>query len=384
MSSPSPPPARLLYGPIRFHGPQSRSRAVSGARFFALYTVAVGVWALAAGWNRQPVLSVLAALFYLQVALSGVRGSMLVGDVVYDESQVRRIAPPLFELCGRANCQPPTVVVRNDRIRGAAVRASQGEKQLVLSGVLVDRLNDRQLRAIVAHEVAHLASGDLTRVRRRAVTGVTTGLAGAVLIGVLIGYRSEYSPLYGAGFLLALLLSRFPLSLMNRRLEVRADEKGAVLAADPGGEAEALTIADALLVEARREIASSYWRYLLFLSPLRWRLPSHPSITERLARLDRLDVGTNVPPTFDQSGAAPYAPGPAGQWSTRIASPPEADVSASSSGPQPPNSEWATRPGEPVGWNRRTKLLPLLLIAIAAIVFVVLPLEAVQPLGLRR
>ena len=371
MSSPSPPPARLLYGPISFHGPQSRTRAVSGARFFAIYMVAVGVWALAAGWHREHVLAALAALTYFEVALSGVRGSMLVGDVVYDESQVRRIAQPLFELCGRADCQPPTVVVRNDRIRGAAVRVSQGEKQLVFSGVLVDRLNDRQLRAIIAHEVAHLASGDLAGVRRRGVAGIAIGLAGAVVIGELIGYRSAYSPLYGAGFLWAFLLSRFPLSLLNRRLEIRADEKGAALAGDPVGEAEALTIADALVTEARREIASRYWRSLLFLSPLRWRLPSHPSINDRLARLDRLDVGANGLPTSYRSDVAPYAPDPVAQWSTRIASPPEADVSESSSDPQPPISEWATRSGEPVRSNRRAKL-PLLLIAIAAIVFVVL------------
>lgn len=191
MSSPSPAAVRLLYGPIGFRGPLSRSSSVSRARFSALYMIGLGTWAVAGCWHREPLLALLAALLYVERALSGVRGSMVVGDVVYDERTAQRIALPLFELCNRAGCHPPTVVVKDDRTVRAGVRNSQGEVQLVLSGLLVDRLNDRQLRVLLAHEVAHLASGDLARARRRHVAGVAAGLAGAVSLGVAIGYRSS-------------------------------------------------------------------------------------------------------------------------------------------------------------------------------------------------
>ena len=371
MSSASPAETRLLFGPIRFHGPQSKSRSIGASRFVALYMIGLGVWAVAAGWPRQPVLAVLAGLIYVEVALSGLRVSMLVGDVVYDESQARRIARSLFELCDRAGCQPPTVVVRNDRLRGAAVRVWQGEIQLLLSALLVDRLTDRQLRAIIAHEVAHLAAGDLPRVRRRVVAGFAAGLAGAVLPGVAIGFRAGYWPLYGAGFLWVLLLVRLPLSLLNRPLELRADAEGATLAADPCAEAEALTIAHAIAIETRGELTSSYWRYLLFLSPLRWRLPTHPPITERVGRLARVDIGAENMPTLGQSPNPPSEPEPVGHWPPGTIPPSDTSASEFPSDQQALNGEWTTRPGQPVGSNRGPKL-SLLLIGIVAIVLIFL------------
>lgn len=79
---------------------------------------------------------------YLELTLAVFRVSTLVGGVVYREELAERIAPLLEDLCTRAACSLPRVVIRDGAVRVAEVRKARGRALLVLSDHYVDRVDD--------------------------------------------------------------------------------------------------------------------------------------------------------------------------------------------------------------------------------------------------
>ena len=157
---------------------------------------------------------------------------------------------------------------------------------LVLSGPYVDRVDDRQLRGVLAHEVVHIARDDLNRVRARIWVSLITAATGGIALGVLAGGGLAL-PVYGAAGLVAVMVANVGLSTFNRRLERRADLEGALLCNDPAALAGALGVAQAFSDEARRRIYGPRpWRWIL--SPLSWRMPTHPPMSDRIRRLSDL------------------------------------------------------------------------------------------------
>lgn len=205
--------------------------------------------------------------------------------VVYSDALAQRIVPPLADLCRRAGCPIPRVVLRDDIVRAAAVRRSKGRVQLVMSCQFVQRVDDRELRAIMGHEIAHIANGDLRRAKMRAVVSLLAATAAGIAATALSSGLGVVFPVYLAGFMVALMLAQVALAFPNRRRERRADLEGARIAEDPAGLASALAIAHSFTQEARRQIYGPRpWRWLL--SPLSWTLPTHPPMAQRIATLE--------------------------------------------------------------------------------------------------
>jgi heat shock protein HtpX len=176
---------------------------------------------------------------------------------------------------------------------------------LVLSGPYVDRVDDRQLRAVLAHEVVHIAREDLNRVRARIwVLLIIAGAAGIALSALVGG--GLVLPVYGAAGLLAVMVANVGLSTFNRPLERRADLEGALLCNDPAALAGALGVAKAFSDEARRRIYGPRpWRWIL--SPLSWRMPTHPPMSDRIRRLSELAAIGSPVRIEDPSGPLPGA-----------------------------------------------------------------------------
>jgi Zn-dependent protease with chaperone function len=157
---------------------------------------------------------------------------------------------------------------------------------LVLSGPYVDRVDDRQLRGVLAHEVVHIVRDDLKRVRARIWVSLIIAATGGIALGVLAGGGLAL-PVYGAAGLVAVMVANVGLSTFNRRLERRADLEGALLCNDTAALAGALGVAQAFSDEARRRIYGPRpWRWIL--SPLSWRMPTHPPMSDRIRRLSDL------------------------------------------------------------------------------------------------
>lgn len=263
---------------------RDRRRVQLNGLIFAGY----GIWAALLTVHGAPVLGPVAAVVFLELALASLRVSAVTGTTVTDEDSVARVAPLLDELCARAGSAVPTVVLRDDTVRAAAVRGRRTHTTLVLSRPFVRRVDDAALRALLAHEVVHLVRDDLSAARRRAVVAllVGIGLAGASTAWAHLP-GIEGLPIWLAAILAGVMAARAGLSLLNRPRERRADLEGARLCGDPGALARALAEAQALSEETRARLyGPAPWRWLL--SPLSWRMPSHPPMASRIALLRSL------------------------------------------------------------------------------------------------
>lgn len=161
---------------------------------------------------------------------------------------------------------------------------SHSDPVIALSTGALRHLSSRELHGIVAHELAHVASGDMTLLMLAEVmarltrTIATLGLLLAIWLAIVSEARVP--------LLTILVLAAAPTAVsllqlaLSRHREFDADEYAAELTGDPAGLAAALQ-------KIEREQAS-IWRRL-FQPYVRGDVPtllrSHPKTEERVARL---------------------------------------------------------------------------------------------------
>jgi heat shock protein HtpX len=150
-------------------------------------------------------------------------------------------------------------------------------------------VTDQELAGLLAHEVVHIARGDINGARRRAIVRVL-GAYGATAVAAFVIKISLVAafPILAAAFLVGLMITNAVLSPLSRSREERADREGAQLSGDPVALARALVVANAASQEMRRKLSGRPpWSWLL--SPITWwsRL-SHPPVAKRVARLEAM------------------------------------------------------------------------------------------------
>ncbi len=176
--------------------------------------------------------------------------------------------------------------------RRAAVCCTQGVLEL---------LDRRQLRAVLAHELSHVYNRDvLLGSVAGALAAVVTYLAHLATFSALFGGRSEEREGGGlVGTLLLVLLGPLAAGLVrlavSRSREYEADADGARLSGDPLALAAALRrigegAAARPLPADDRLVAQSH---LMIVAPCRTTglaalLATHPPMAERIARLERM------------------------------------------------------------------------------------------------
>jgi Zn-dependent protease with chaperone function len=75
------------------------------------------------------------------------------------EAGLRRASPALERLCQLADLPPPALTVRDDLVPLSWTTALPQRRVYVTTGLL-DRLGPRELDAVLAHELSHLANRD--------------------------------------------------------------------------------------------------------------------------------------------------------------------------------------------------------------------------------
>jgi heat shock protein HtpX len=214
----------------------------------------------------------------------------------------RREVPYLYEtvedLCARAQISTkPTLYYVPSRLMLAFTTGSRDEVNLALSDGLLRRLTGREIAGVLAHELTHVANGDLKLMALADfMTKVTRTLAFLAMLLILfnlpaIGSGEVMIPwpvilLLGAAPLLSLLLQL----ALSRTREFDADAGAAMLTGDPEGVASAL--------EKMESQQQRYWENLFGRQGAANQpsmLRTHPKTEERVAALQDLATPAGGP-----------------------------------------------------------------------------------------
>ncbi|HEX2031172.1 MAG TPA: zinc metalloprotease HtpX [Actinomycetota bacterium] len=204
-------------------------------------------------------------------------------------------APELYaivrELAAEAKAPMPRIYVSEMAQPNAFATGRSPEHAVVaVTRGILQMLDRRELRAVLAHELSHVMNRDiLVSTIASAIGSAFTYLAYMVLF---FG-GDEDSPLGGIAFLLLWLVAPLAAGLIqmavSRSREYQADESGAIISRDPEGLASALQkLEDASrVVPARLNPAQAH---LFIVNPLRGGgvsslFSTHPPTAERVRRL---------------------------------------------------------------------------------------------------
>ena len=247
-------------------------------------------------WSLGGGMVVLMALFAVSLGVGGI--VKIPAGAVMELHRAVPIAPPrhpeiattLAGLAARAGLAAPPALYRlpGDGINALAA-GPPGRSAVGLSDETLSALSARELRAILAHEISHVAAGDTRLLALTClVSKLTQGTAQFALVAALILMASTdtflLTPWQIAVFTVAAPVVSLLQLALSRNQEFAADLGAVRLTDDPIGLVAALERIEALDDHPRR-----LRRGWLMTEGFGGLLRSHPSPRRRIARLlDRL------------------------------------------------------------------------------------------------
>ena len=207
-----------------------------------------------------------------------------LGRAVEDERQAA-LTERVARLAAQADVPAPAVrLVASRTPTAAAVGYRPAESTLVVSTGLVDALEDRQLDAVLAHELAHVANRD---------AAVLTALSFPRAAAHRAFYRYGLNPVVALLAGVAALTSRTCTAVVARAREYGADDGAVALTGDPAALASALETLDSTLgrrpsTDLRESSAAAF-----SIVPPPWE--EHPFFDRTRRLIDRGLLGTHPP-----------------------------------------------------------------------------------------
>ena len=171
----------------------------------------------------------------------------------------------------------------------AAATLKEHRPVLVVTEALLSRLDARRLGAVLAHEISHIAHGDLVLFRVAQIYQIATAALG-FLTAVLAVFSLAYDPVGSLWWMVAAVassaVSRMLVAALSRTREFAADLGAARLTGDPAALADALET-----IEYRPR---TWWEWLMGrrlparAEPAADAFRTHPPTPERVRRLSLL------------------------------------------------------------------------------------------------
>ncbi|MEZ3117324.1 M48 family metallopeptidase [Halobaculum sp. MBLA0147] len=197
----------------------------------------------------------------------------------------------LTRLAGQASIPTPDLQVLDTRSPvAAAVGYRVSDATVVVSTGLVEALDERELDAVLAHEVAHVANRD---------TAVLTALSFPRVAARRVFRRYTLNPLFVVFALVAGTTSRLCVAVVARAREHAADDGGIAITGDPAALASALATLDETVGHRAAEdlrsaaafsVVPPAWEDHRFFDRTRRLIQrglfgTHPDTSERIERL---------------------------------------------------------------------------------------------------
>ncbi|GLT23356.1 protease HtpX [Zoogloea oryzae] len=226
---------------------------------------------------------------------------------MYNAQEVDETSSPYLynmvrELAGRAQLPMPKVyIIHEDQPNAFATGRNPENAAVAATTGILQMLSERELRGVMAHELAHVKHRDIL------ISTISATMAGAISalanFAVMFGGRDEEgrpaNPIAGiAVALLAPLAASLIQMAISRAREFEADRGGAEIAGDPNALADALMKIDAFArgipmptAEAHPETGQMMIMNPLSGGGLRGLFSTHPATEERVARLRALARG---------------------------------------------------------------------------------------------
>jgi heat shock protein HtpX len=211
------------------------------------------------------------------------------------EAEAPRLYAVVRELAAEARAPMPRIYVSEMAQPNAFAtgRNPQHAAVSVTSGIL-QVLDERELRAVLAHELSHVMNRDiLVSTIASAIGSAFTYLAYMVFF---FGGDDDESPLGGLGFILIWLVAPIAAALIqmavSRSREYPADESGAILSRDPDALASALLKLEATSKRVPAPVNPAQ-AHLFIVNPLRaggvaTLFSTHPPTEDRVRRLQEI------------------------------------------------------------------------------------------------
>lgn len=260
------------------------------------------------------VLVALGALGLLAAApyLSELLALSLAGARVDDEAASRRVQPMLERLCGMADIPVPRLAFMATPVPNAfsAGRSTRNAIIVVTEGLL-ERLEDEEVEAVLAHEIAHIANRDafvMTIAAAPTLVGrkLLWGFVGRPFTAESVGEKLVFAfvllyliPVVIAAWIVYAFATLLVMSISRYR-EFVADRGAALLTGAPEELMSALQkIADEVPLIPNDDLRQAATMNAFFVlpatagsgafevDPLRI-FPTHPPLSRRLERLDEL------------------------------------------------------------------------------------------------
>ncbi|MFP4560038.1 MAG: zinc metalloprotease HtpX [Thiohalorhabdus sp.] len=222
-----------------------------------------------------------------------------------DRDSAPRLWGTVEELAGRAGLPMPAVYIIEEGSPNAFATGRNPEHAAVaVTTGLMDLLDEREVRGVLAHELAHVKNRDiLISTIAATVAGAISALANMAQFMLLFGGRpgedEEGSPLGIVGVILVMILAPIAASLIqmaiSRAREYGADRGGAEISGDPEALARAL---EKLAYGASRQPMASAESHpetaqMMIVNPLSGQdlmqlFSTHPPLEDRIERLRAL------------------------------------------------------------------------------------------------
>ena len=283
---------------------------ITGLALVALYAIIVSVL-LSLGVSTVLVIVIAAALIFSQYYFSDKIAMFSMHAHEVTPQQEPRLHEIVDRLCLLADMKKPRVGVSEMDLPNAfATGRSPSHAVICATRGLMNRLNDEELEAVLAHELSHVAHRDVAIMTIASGVGMLAGLVSRVaMFGAMIGDGGRGRDgqnivllematmlvsivIYIVAFLLTMALSRYR--------ELAADRSGAILIGKPSVLASALVhITGDIGKIPRTDLRKAEGMNAFFFAPAlsggsaATLFSTHPSLEKRLDQLNKLEKELN-------------------------------------------------------------------------------------------